>query len=430
MARLLIQGGRPLSGVITPSGNKNAALPLLAACLLTDERMVLHNLPDILDVRNMIQIMEHLGVHVEKLGPNSVAVQAKALAATALDPDLCRQIRASILFAGPTLARSGHIQLPPPGGDVIGRRRIDTHLQALMSLGAKVRRNGGYELKARHLKGTTIFLDEASVTGTENVLMAASLAKGKTTILNAACEPHVQELALCLNQMGAQIEGIGSNQLFVHGTDKLRGTEWTIGPDHIEVGSMIGLAATTGGELTIKDAGVPHLHMSRVMFERLGVKFEYRGDDVYVPGSQDLHIRADMDGAIPKIDDGPWPHFPTDLMSIAIVIATQAQGTVLIWEKMFDGRLFFVDRLIAMGARIVLCDPQRAVIAGASRLHGGPLSSPDIRAGMALLIAALCAEGDSEIHNIEQIDRGYENIEGKLQALGAQVERVPDSAVG
>jgi UDP-N-acetylglucosamine 1-carboxyvinyltransferase len=430
MARLLIQGGRSLSGVITPSGNKNAALPLLAACLLTDERMVLHNLPNIRDVRNMIAIMKRLGVSVERLSPNNVAIQAKTLANTALDPDLCRQIRASILFAGPVLARSGHIQLPPPGGDVIGRRRIDTHLQALMALGATARRNGGYELKARRLKGTTIFLDEASVTGTENVLMAASLAKGKTTVLNAACEPHVQELALCLNRMGAQIEGIGSNQLFVHGTDKLHGTEWTVGPDHIEVGSMVGLAATTGGELTIKNAGVPHLHMSRVMFERLGVEIEYRGDDVFVPGSQTLRIRSDMDGAIPKIDDGPWPHFPTDLMSIAVVIATQSEGTVLIWEKMFDGRLFFVDRLIAMGARIVLCDPQRAVVAGASRLHGGPLSSPDIRAGMALLIAALCAEGDSEIRNIEQIDRGYENIEGKLQSLGAAVERVEDSVVG
>ena len=430
MARLLIQGGRPLSGAITPSGNKNAALPLLAACLLTDERMVLHNLPNIRDVRNMIAIMVRLGVRVEKLGPNSVAVQAKRLSSTALDPDLCRQIRASILFAGPLVARSGHIQLPPPGGDVIGRRRIDTHLEALMALGATAKRNGGYELTARRLKGAHIFLDEASVTGTENVLMAASIAKGKTTILNAACEPHVQELAHCLNRMGAQIEGIGSNQLFVHGTDKLHGTEWTVGPDHIEVGSLVGLAATTGGELTIRNAGIPHLHMSRVMFERLGVEIEYRDDDVFVPGSQSLRIRSDIDGAIPKIDDGPWPHFPTDLMSIAVVIATQSEGTVLIWEKMFDGRLFFVDRLIAMGARIVLCDPQRAVVAGASSLHGAPLSSPDIRAGMALLIAALCAQGDSEIHNIEQIDRGYENIEVKLKALGAQVERVEDSVVG
>ena len=430
MARLLIQGGRPLSGAITPSGNKNAALPLLAACLLTDERMVLHNLPNIRDVRNMIAIMKRLGVTVDKIGPNSVAVQARTLTNTDLDPELCRQIRASILFAGPVLARSGHIKLPPPGGDVIGRRRIDTHLQALMALGAKARRNGGYELNASRLKAAHIFLDEASVTGTENVLMAASLAKGRTTIYNAACEPHIQELARCLAQMGAQIEGIGSNQMFVRGADKLHGTEWTVGPDHIEVGSMIGLAATTGGELTIENAGVPHLHMSRVMFERLGVEIEVRGDDVYVPGKQNLRIRADMDGAIPKVDDGPWPHFPTDLMSIAVVIATQSQGTVLIWEKMFDGRLFFVDRLIAMGARIVLCDPQRAVVAGASRLHGGPLSSPDIRAGMALLIAALCAEGDSEIRNIEQIDRGYENIEGKLQSLGAQVERVEDSIVG
>jgi UDP-N-acetylglucosamine 1-carboxyvinyltransferase len=260
--------------------------------------------------------------------------------------------------------------------------------------------------------------------------MAASVAKGKTTILNAACEPHIQELALCLNRMGAQIEGIGSNQLFIHGTDRLHGTEWTIGPDHIEVGSLIGLAATTGGELTIKDAGVAHLHMSRVMFQRLGVEIQYRGNDVFVPGNQTLRIRADMDGAIPKIDDGPWPHFPTDLMSIAVVIATQSEGTVLVWEKMFDGRLFFVDRLIAMGARIVLCDPQRAVIAGPSQLRGAPLSSPDIRAGMALLIAALCAQGESEIRNIEQIDRGYENIESKLQSLGAAVERLEDSVIG
>jgi UDP-N-acetylglucosamine 1-carboxyvinyltransferase len=403
---------------------------LLAACLLTDEPVALHNLPNIRDVRSMIAIMRRLGVSVKKVGPNSVTVQAKTLTDSALDPDLCRQIRASILFAGPLLARSGHVQLPPPGGDVIGRRRVDTHLHALTSLGAEAKCNGGYELTARALQGTTIFLDEASVTGTENALMAAVMAQGKTTILNAACEPHVQELAHCLNRMGAQIEGIGSNQLFVHGTDTLHGTEWTVGPDHIEVGSMIGLAATTGGELTIRDAGIPYLHMSRVMFERLGVEIDYRGNDVFVPGNQALHIRSDMDGAIPKIDDGPWPHFPTDLMSIAVVIATQSQGTVLIWEKMFDGRLFFVDRLIAMGARIVLCDPQRAVVAGASTLHGGPLSSPDIRAGMALLIAALCAEGESEIHNIEQIDRGYENIESKLQSLGAQVERIEDSIVG
>jgi UDP-N-acetylglucosamine 1-carboxyvinyltransferase len=293
-----------------------------------------------------------------------------------------------------------------------------------MALGAQVELNGGYQLQAQALQGTTVFLDEASVTGTENTLMAASLAKNETTILNAACEPHVQELARCLSQMGAQIDGIGSNRLTVHGTDKLHGTEWTIGPDHIEVGSFVGLAAATGGELRVKNAAPAHLHMSRLMLERLGVQIEIEGEEVFVPGGQALRIKPDLDGAIPKIDDGPWPHFPTDMMSIALIVATQAQGTVLIWEKMFEGRLYFVDRLIAMGARIVLCDPQRAVVVGPSKLHGGPLSSPDIRAGMALLIAALCAEGESEIRNIEQIDRGYENIEGKLQALGAQVERI------
>jgi UDP-N-acetylglucosamine 1-carboxyvinyltransferase len=426
MAKLVIEGGIPLSGVMAPSGNKNAALPLLAACLLTDERMVLHNLPSIRDVWTMIYILQRLGVDVQELGPHSVALQARDIARTALDPVLCREIRASILFAGPMLARCQRIELPPPGGDVIGRRRVDTHLESFRALGAEIQVNGGYQIQVEELRGGPIFLDEASVTGTENTLMAASLAKGTTTIRNAACEPHVQELALCLNKMGAHIEGIGSNQLVVHGTDKLHGTEWTIGADHIEVGSFIGLAAATGGELLIRNAGAAHLHMSRLMLERLGVHIEDRGDDVLVPGGQDLHIQPDLDGAIPKIDDGPWPHFPTDMMSIALVVATQARGTVLIWEKMFEGRLFFVDRLIAMGARIVLCDPQRAVVAGPSKLHGGPLSSPDIRAGMALLIAALCAEGRSEISNIEQIDRGYEKIESKLQALGAQVERIDE----
>jgi UDP-N-acetylglucosamine 1-carboxyvinyltransferase len=426
MAKLVIEGGYPLCGEIMPSGNKNAALPLLAACLLTDERMVLHNLPNIRDVWSMIQIMQKLGVEVQELGPHSIAVQAGSIAQTALDPTLCREIRASILFAGSMLARCGRITLPPPGGDVIGRRRLDTHFQSFRTLGADVELNGGYQIAAKSLVGASVFLDEASVTGTENTLMAASLAKGTTTILNAASEPHVQELARCLNQMGAHIEGIGSNQLLVHGTDRLHGTEWTIGADHIEVGSFIGLAAATGGELTIKNAGTANLHMSRLMLRRLGVHIEYRGDDVFVPGGQTLRVNPDLGGAIPKIDDGPWPHFPTDMMSIALVVATQSEGTVLIWEKMFEGRLYFVDRLIAMGARIVLCDPQRAVVAGPSQLHGGPLSSPDIRAGMALLIAALCADGRSEISNIEQIDRGYERIEDKLQALGARVERISD----
>jgi UDP-N-acetylglucosamine 1-carboxyvinyltransferase len=426
MAKLVIEGGYPLHGEMTPSGNKNAALPLLAACLLTDEQMVLHNLPNIRDVWTMIHILQRLGVDVHELGPHSVAIQARSISQTILDPVLCREIRASILFAGPMLARCGRIKLAPPGGDVIGRRRLDTHFQSFKTLGADVDLNGGYQIEAKELTGKVVFLDEASVTGTENVLMAASLAKGTTTILNAASEPHVQELALCLSQMGAHIEGIGSNQLVIHGADRLCGTEWTIGADHIEVGSFVGLAAVTGGELLIKNAGTAHLHMSRLMLQRLGVHIEYRRDDVFVPGGQQLRINPDLDGAIPKIDDGPWPHFPTDMMSIALVVATQAEGTVLVWEKMFEGRLFFVDRLIAMGARIVLCDPQRAVVVGPSKLHGGPLSSPDIRAGMALLIAALCAEGRSEISNIEQIDRGYERIEEKLQALGARVERVSD----
>jgi UDP-N-acetylglucosamine 1-carboxyvinyltransferase len=426
MAKLVIDGGVPLSGTITPSGNKNAALPLLAACLLTDERIVLHNVPRIRDVQTMLCILASIGVEVNKLGPHSIALQARDIHQTSLDPDLCREIRASILFAGPMLARSQQIELPPPGGDVIGRRRVDTHLQAFKALGAEIELNGGYQMRTAGLQGQSIFMDEASVTATENALMAASMARGTTILRNAASEPHVQELAYFMNQMGAHIEGIGSNQLTVHGAGRLHGTEWTIGPDHIEVGSLIGLAAVTGGELRIQQAGTSNLRMSRLMLERLGVRIEFDGEDVIVPGNQTLHIKPDLDGAIPKIDDGPWPHFPADMMSIALVIATQAQGTVLIWEKMFESRLYFVDRLISMGARIVLCDPQRAVVVGPSELRGAPLSSPDIRAGMALLIAALCAQGQSEINNIEQIDRGYEKIEQKLQSLGARVQRIND----
>ncbi len=424
MARMIIEGGYPLSGTITPSGNKNAALPLLASCLLTDERVVLRNLPRIRDVETMIRILQDIGVEVSELGPHTVALRAARVRRTALDPHLCQEIRAAILFAGPMLARCGEIFLPPPGGDVIGRRRVDTHLQAFRAMGAQVERDGGYQMKADSLRGASIFLDEASVTGTENALMAASLARGTTVIRNAAGEPHVQELARFLNQMGAQIEGIGSNKLVVHGVERLHGAEWTIGPDHIEVGSFIGLAAVTGGELRIRDAGVANLHMTRLVLDRLGVQVKVEGDDVIVPGGQRLRIKPDSDGAVPKIDDGPWPHFPADMMSIALVVATQAEGAVLIWEKMFESRLFFVDRLIGMGARIILCDPCRAVVIGPSRLHGSLLFSPDIRAGMALLIAALCAEGKSEISNIEQIDRGYERIERKLLSLGAKVKRV------
>lgn len=429
MAKLIIEGGYPLSGVATPSGNKNAALPLLAACLLTDERITLHNLPRIRDVWTMIDILQDIGVEVEELAPHSVALCAKNLRSTSLDPLLCQEIRASILFAGPMLARRHQIRLPPPGGDVIGRRRVDVHLQSFKALGAEVDLNGGYQITTKGLRGASIFLDEASVTGTENAIMAASMAKGTTVIRNAASEPHVQEVGRFLNRMGAHIEGIGTNELTIHGTDKLHGAEWTIGPDHIEVGSLIGLAAVTGGELCVKDAGTPNLHMTRLMLERLGVHIDIQGNDVCVPGGQELRIISDLDGAIPKIDDGPWPHFPADMMSIALVIATQSSGTVLIWEKMFESRLFYVDRLIGMGARIVLCDPCRAVVIGPTKLRGSPLYSPDIRAGMALLIAALCARGQSSIDNIEQIDRGYEQIECKLLALGAHVERVDDDCL-
>jgi UDP-N-acetylglucosamine 1-carboxyvinyltransferase len=426
MAKLIIDGGVPLNGEVTPSGNKNAAVALLAASLLTDEPIVLHNVPHIRDVLSMLQILEALGVEVEMLGQNDLRLHARQVRSTELDPELCQEIRASILFAGPMLIRRQAIVLPPPGGDVIGRRRVDTHIQSLRALGATIEVNGGYEMRTDGLRGASIFLDEPSVTGTENAIMAASMAKGTTVLRNAACEPHVQELARFLNAMGAQIEGIGSNQLAIHGVDKLRGTEWTIDPDHIEVGSLIGLAAVTGGQLRILGACPTHMHMTRLMLERLGVRAECDEDDIIVPGNQSLRIRPDFDGAIPKIDDGPWPQFPTDMMSIALVVATQSEGTVLIWEKMFENRMYFVDRLIALGARIVLCDPHRAVVVGPARLHGGPMYSPDIRAGMALLIAALCAEGRSEISNIEQIDRGYERIDEKLKKLGARVRRVND----
>ncbi len=424
MAEFIIKGGHPLSGTVTPIGNKNAALPLLATCLLTDERIILHNVPHIRDVEMMLEILADVGVQVEMSSDHDIALQAKTVSKTTLDAELCGEIRASILFAGPMLARCGRIELPPPGGDVIGRRRVDTHLQAFQKLGAQVSINGGYIIRAERLNGAFMFLDEASVTGTENAIMAAVLAEGETIICNAASEPHVQELCLFLSRMGARIGGIGSNKLVIHGVDRLHGAEWTLGPDHIEVGSFIGLAAVTGGELRIKDAGTQYLHMTHLMLERLGVRIDYDDDDVLVPGGQELCICSDLDGAIPKIDDGPWPHFPPDMMSIALVVATQSRGTVLIWEKMFESRLFFVDRLIGMGARIVLCDPCRAVVIGPAQLHGAPLVSPDIRAGMAMLIAALCARGASRISNIQQIDRGYEHIDAKLRALGAQIERV------
>jgi UDP-N-acetylglucosamine 1-carboxyvinyltransferase len=422
--RFVIQGGIPLSGTVIPSGNKNAALPILAATLLTDKPVTVHNLPNIGDVQTMLSLLEDLGATVQRHDNHSATVHAADICSTCPDPRLFSQIRGSLTLMGSMLARAGHIQITLPGGDRIGRRRIDTHLLALGALGAEVRQNDRFEMQAPALRGAKIWLDEMSVTGTENAVMAACLARGETEIRNAASEPHVQELCHFLNSMGAHIEGIGSNVLHIQGRERLEGGECTIGPDFMEVGSFIGLAAVTGGEILIKNAAPEHLSMIRMVFQRLSVRFEMRGSDVFVPADQSLAIRDDLGGAVPKIDDAPWPGFPTDLMSIALVVATQARGTVLVHEKMFDSRLYFVDRLIAMGARIIVCDPHRAVVVGPSPLHGETLQSPDIRAGMALLIAALCAQGESIIHNINQIDRGYERIETKLQALGAQIERV------
>ena len=424
MEQFVIEGGYPLKGTVRISGNKNAALPLLAASLLTDEEVILENMPNILDVRTMIQLISDLGAEVRWIGDGMVAVRAREVRKAELSPELCRQIRASILLAGPMLARCGQVDLPLPGGDVIGRRRVDTHFLALKALGAEVEVDGGYFMRAHKLAGQDILLDEASVTATENALMAAVLAKGTTIIRNAACEPHVQDLAHFLNAMGARIEGIGSNTLIVHGVERLHGTRYRISPDYIETGSFIGLAAVTRSEILIQDAGPEFMRMILLKFRRLGVEVEIRGQDIFVPADQPLEVVCDVDGAVPKIDDAPWPNFPADLMSIAVVVATQSKGTVLIHEKMFESRLFFVDKLIAMGAQIILCDPHRAVVVGPTRLHGEQLESPDIRAGMALLIASLCARGQSVIRNIGQIDRGYERVDEKLRALGARIERV------
>jgi UDP-N-acetylglucosamine 1-carboxyvinyltransferase len=421
---LIIEGGVPLRGTLTPSGNKNAALPALAACLLTDEPVILHNLPDIQDVHTMLDLLADIGVQVERLDTRSWRLQAQEIRLPPFAREKFRRIRGSILLAGPLLARMGWVEIPPPGGDVIGRRRVDTHFLAFQGLGAEVDVNDLFRLNARQLRGADILLDEASVTGTENAVMAAVLAKGTTVLRNAASEPHVQDLCHLLNGMGARIEGIGSNVLTIHGVDRLGGGEFTIGPDHIEVGSYIALAAMTRGELRIRNAAPHHLRMIRHVFSRLGVEIQVDGEDVVVPAEQPLEVVPDIGGAIPTIADAPWPAFPADLMSIAIVLATQTTGTVLFHEKMFESRLYFVDKLIFMGARIVLCDPHRCVVQGPSRLQGDVLVSPDIRAGMALVGAALCAKGQSIIRNVEQIDRGYERVEEKLRSLGARIERV------
>jgi UDP-N-acetylglucosamine 1-carboxyvinyltransferase len=432
MEKFVIEGGAPLSGSIVPAGNKNAALPALAACLLTEEQVTVRNVPRIRDVDAMLNLLKGLGVEVNWREENVVELRARDIDPLAVDISWADKIRASFLIAGPLLARFRRVDMPNPGGDVIGRRRLDPHLDAFRALGTDVvnERAFGYRLTAPNgLKACDFFMDEPSVMATENALMAAALTPGATVIHNAASEPHVQDLARMLLQMGARIEGIGSNVLIVHGSDTLQGADYTIGPDYIEIGSFIALAATTGGELRIRGGATDDLRMTRMAFERLGCKVELDGDDVLVPPDQRLRVRDDEGNAVSKIEDGPWPAFPADLTSIALALATQAEGMVLIFEKMFENRLFFVDKLVTMGARVILCDPHRAVVSGPSRLHGERMESPDIRAGMAMLIAALCAEGQSEIGNIRQIDRGYERIDERLRGLGARIERVASQPV-
>jgi UDP-N-acetylglucosamine 1-carboxyvinyltransferase len=425
MERLVIEGNHRLTGDVTPAGNKNAALPLLAAALLTDGEVTLHNIPRIGDVGTMLQLLAELGVAIRDEG-STLRLCAKAARFAAPRPELFQQVRGGMLLAGPMLGRFGHAVIPLPGGDRIGRRRVDTHLLALEALGAQTEFNHyNFTMCAANLTGADILLDEASVTGTENAIMAAALARGTTIIRNAASEPHVQDLCALLNCLGARISGIGSNSLTVEGVERLGAGEFTISPDYLEVGSFLGLGAVTPGEIRIHGVVPEHMRMINFVFrERLGVRMQMQGDVLTVADEQDLRIREDIDGAVPKIDDAPWPQFPADLMSIALVVATQAKGTVLIHEKMFESRLYFVDKLIGMGAKIILCDPHRAVIVGPAGLHGQELSSPDIRAGMALLIAALAAQGTSTIANVGQIDRGYQQIDQKLAALGARIERV------
>ena len=425
MEQLVVVGGRPIHGEMSPAGNKNEALPCLAAALLTEAPVRIENVPAIADTRTMIDLLEALGCTVTV---EDHAVTVGAAGARAPDLDMARRIRGSFLLAGPLLARRGRVHLPAPGGDRIGRRRVDTHLLAFRALGARITlEEQEYILEAPDgLTGTDIFLDEASVMGTENAIMAAVRARGTTRIANAASEPHVQGLCRMLVAMGGSIGGIGTNVLEIHGVDELSSCSHRIGPDHIEVGSFMGLAAVTGGELTIRDAGVEHLPMIRIGFERLGVRLEVDGNDIRVHGDQELAIVDDAGGAVPTLDDAPWPGFPADLTSIMVVVATQARGTILIHEKMFESRLFFVDQLQRMGARIILCDPHRVVVTGPAALAGAHISSPDIRAGMALLIAALAARGESIIQNVHQIDRGYEDIDRRLRALGADVHRAPE----
>jgi len=421
----LIEGGQPLHGRVTAAGNKNGVLPILAACVMTAEPVVLHNVPRIRDVDTMLALIADLGADVEWIGPNDVRVHAADIRKTELDRELCSQMRASFLLAGPLLVRAGAAIVAPPGGDVIGRRRLDPHIHGFTKLGVEVEAGDAYDMRAQSVRGASVFLDEASVMATENIVMAAALAQGETTIGNAACEPHVQDLCRFLGSLGADIQGIESNVLRVGGVETLRGGEWTIGPDHVEVASFIGLAAVTGGDVTIDGVKSDDLISILPTFARLGVRVEAGDGTVRVPPGQELYIEDDIGGYIPKIEDGPWPAFPSDCTSIALTVATQARGTVLLFEKMFENRLFFTDKLVSMGARIILCDPHRAVVTGPTRLRGQRMESPDIRAGMSMLLASLCAEGESTIGAVYQIDKGYERIDERLRALGARIERVP-----
>ena len=423
--KFIIRGGSTVAGNLIPMGSKNEALPAIAATLLACEPVTLRNVPEIRDCQVMFEILQAMGAAVERPEENTYVVDTRDVEDWRLPRELCSRIRASILFAGPMLARKGRVELPPPGGDVIGRRRLDTHLDGMVQLGAKLNTGKSYVLEAQKLKGADLFLDEASVTATENLLMVAARARGTTTIRNAACEPHVQGLAKLLGAMGAKIDGIGTNLLTIEGVTELGGADYTIGTDCLEVGSFIVLAAVTGGELRVERVCKEHMRVILTNLRRLGIRTWWEAEDVLVvPGDQDLQVKYDLHGTIPQIDDAPWPQFPTDMMSVAIVAATRSKGTVLFFEKMFEGRMFFVDNLISMGAQIIMCDPHRVVVVGPSQLYGTSLESPDVRAGMALLTAALCAEGRSDIYNVRQIDRGYERIDERLRALGADIERV------
>lgn len=424
MHEYIIEGGFPIHGDITASGNKNAALPCIAATLLSEEPIILHNIPEIEDISVMLNILQSFGVKTTNLKKNSWKIEAKTVKDECIPKELSKKIRASILFAGPLLARTGKAKMLPPGGDVIGRRRVDTHFLALEQLGARIEVNGSFSFIANKLVGTDIFLDETSVTATENAVMAAVLAEGKTTITNAACEPHIQDLCNMLNSMGAKISGIGSNILYIDGVKKLHGTEFTIGPDFMEIGSFIGLAAATKGSIKIHGIKNLDLRPLKIGFAKLGITWTVEDDVLKVSQMQELKTNGDIGSKIPKIDDSPWPGFPPDLTSIMTVVSTQVDGTVLIFEKMFESRMFFVDKLITMGAQITLCDPHRAVVVGPSTLHSEHLVSPDVRAGMAMVIAAMVARGKSRISNVYQIERGYENLVERLKSLGAHIEKV------